>query len=51
MAFLGLRNRYMLSILSGMVASVDIRTGKRSATCTILLKPIIKTKEMALQER
>jgi hypothetical protein len=33
--FLGLRNRHMLSILSGMVASVDIRTGKRSATCTI----------------
>ena len=39
-----------LSILPGMVATVDIRTGKKTVL-HYLLKPIIKTKEMALRER
>jgi adhesin transport system membrane fusion protein len=37
-------------ILPGMVATVDIRTGKKTVL-HYLLKPIIKTKEMALRER
>jgi adhesin transport system membrane fusion protein len=39
-----------LPILPGMVATVDIRTGKKTVL-HYLLKPIIKTKEMALRER
>jgi adhesin transport system membrane fusion protein len=39
-----------LPILPGMVATVDIQTGKRSVL-HYLLKPIIKTKDMALRER
>ena len=39
-----------LPILPGMQASVDIRTGKKSVL-TYLLKPIVKTKGMALGER
>jgi adhesin transport system membrane fusion protein len=33
-----------------MVATVDIKTGKKTVL-HYLLKPIIKTKEMALRER
>ena len=40
----------MVRILPGMVATVDIRTGKNTVL-HYLLKPIIKTKEMALRER
>jgi membrane fusion protein, adhesin transport system len=40
----------MLPILPGMVATVDIQTGKRTVL-HYLLKPIIKTKDMALRER
>ena len=40
----------LLPILPGMVATVDIRTGKKTVL-HYLLKPIIKTKEMALRER
>jgi membrane fusion protein, adhesin transport system len=40
----------MLSILPGMVATVDIKTGQKTIL-HYLLKPIIKTKEMALRER
>jgi adhesin transport system membrane fusion protein len=39
-----------LAILPGMVATVDIKTGKKTVL-HYLLKPIIKTKEMALRER
>lgn len=39
-----------LTILPGMVATVDIRTGKKTVL-HYLLKPIIKTKETALRER
>lgn len=39
-----------LAILPGMVATVDIKTGKKTVL-HYLLKPIIKTKEMALHER
>jgi membrane fusion protein, adhesin transport system len=39
-----------LPILPGMVATVDIQTGKRTVL-HYFLKPIIKTKEMALRER
>ena len=39
-----------VSILPGMVAAVDIKTGKRTIL-NYLLKPIIKTKEAALRER
>jgi adhesin transport system membrane fusion protein len=39
-----------LAIMPGMVATVDIRTGKKTVL-HYLLKPIIKTKEMALRER
>jgi adhesin transport system membrane fusion protein len=37
-------------ILPGMVATVDIRTGRKTIL-HYLMKPIIKTKEMALRER
>lgn len=40
----------VLPILPGMVATVDIQTGKKTVL-HYLLKPIIKTKEMALRER
>lgn len=39
-----------LAILPGMVATVNIKTGKKTVL-HYLLKPIIKTKEMALRER
>lgn len=39
-----------LAILPGMVATVDIKTGQKTVLY-YLLKPIIKTKEMALRER
>jgi adhesin transport system membrane fusion protein len=39
-----------LAILPGMVATVDIKTGNKTVL-HYLLKPIIKTKEMALRER
>jgi adhesin transport system membrane fusion protein len=40
----------LLAILPGMVATVDIKTGNKTVL-HYLLKPIIKTKEMALRER
>jgi len=40
----------ILPILPGMVATVDIKTGKKTIL-HYLLKPIIKTKEAALRER
>lgn len=39
-----------VNIIPGMVATVDIKTGKRTVL-QYLLKPIIKTKDMALRER
>lgn len=39
-----------LAIMPGMVATVDIKTGKKTVL-HYLLKPIIKAKEMALRER
>jgi adhesin transport system membrane fusion protein len=39
-----------VTIMPGMVATVDIKTGKRTIL-QYLLKPIIKTKELALRER
>lgn len=39
-----------LPILPGMVATVDIKTGQKTVM-HYLLKPIIKTKEMALREK
>ena len=39
-----------LPILPGMIATVDIKTGKKTIL-HYLLKPIIKTKEAALRER
>jgi hypothetical protein len=38
-----------VSVLRGMVATIDIRTGKKTVL-HYLLKPIIKTKETALRE-
>jgi membrane fusion protein, adhesin transport system len=40
----------VLPILPGMVATVDVQTGKKTVL-HYLLKPIIKTREMALRER
>jgi adhesin transport system membrane fusion protein len=40
----------LLTILPGMVATVDIQTGKRTVL-HYLLKPIIKAKDMAFRER
>jgi len=40
----------MLPIMPGMVATVDIKTGKKTVL-HYLMKPIIKTKEVALRER
>jgi adhesin transport system membrane fusion protein len=40
----------MVPILPGMVATVDIRTGRKTIL-HYLLKPIIKTKEIAFRER
>jgi membrane fusion protein, adhesin transport system len=40
----------LLPIMPGMVATVDIKTGKKTVL-HYLLKPIIKTKETALRER
>lgn len=42
--------RARLAIIPGMVATVDIKTGSKTIL-HYLLKPIIKTKEMALRER
>lgn len=39
-----------VSILPGMIATVDIKTGQRTVM-QYLLKPVIKTKETALRER
>lgn len=39
-----------LPIIPGMLATVDIRTGKKTVL-TYLLKPVFKAKEMALRER
>ena len=44
------RNGDKLPIIPGMVASVDIKTGKKSIL-DFLLKPILKTKQNALHER
>jgi adhesin transport system membrane fusion protein len=40
----------MLPIMPGMVATVDIKTGRKTVL-HYLMKPIIKTKELALRER
>jgi adhesin transport system membrane fusion protein len=40
----------LLPIMPGMVATVDIKTGKKTVL-HYLLKPIVKTKEVALRER
>lgn len=39
-----------VAIVPGMIATVDIRTGRRTVL-HYLLKPVIKTKDMALRER
>lgn len=44
------RHGEKLPIIPGMVASVDIKTGKKTIL-DFLLKPILKTKENALHER
>lgn len=44
------RNGEKLPIIPGMIASVDIKTGKKTIL-DFILKPILKTKENALHER
>ena len=44
------RNGKVLPIIPGMIASVDIVTGKKSIM-DFILKPILKTKQGALHER
>ena len=44
------RNGRRLPIIPGMIASVDIMTGKKTVL-DFILKPIIKTKQQALNER
>lgn len=44
------RNGKRLPIIPGMIASVDIMTGKKTVL-DFILKPIIKTKQQALNER
>lgn len=44
------KNKERLPIIPGMIASVDIKTGKKTIL-DFLLKPILKTKQNALHER
>jgi len=44
------KNKEKLPIIPGMIASVDIKTGKKTIL-DFILKPILKTKENALHER
>jgi adhesin transport system membrane fusion protein len=44
------RNDKKLPIIPGMIASVDIVTGKKTIM-DFILKPILKTKQEALHER